>query len=78
MEDDLMNRLILRLFLILLIGLFIVSCSEKPMEPITDGDNILSANFMLASGATQVHLAFYYAPNKKLSHKGQFELLIVL
>ncbi len=47
-----MNKLVLGLLSILLVGLLIVGCSEKPVDPVSNNDLIKLANFMLPPGAT--------------------------
>ncbi len=54
-----MNKLMLGLFSILLVGLLIVGCSEKPVDPVSNVDLVKIANFMLPPGATLESANFY-------------------
>jgi len=58
-----MNKLSLGLLSILLIGLFIVGCSEKPTDSISNADIIKLANFALPPGATLDSATFYINVN---------------
>ncbi len=58
-----MNKLSLGLLSILLIGLFIVGCSEKPTDSISNAEPFQLANFMLPPGATLDSATFYMNVN---------------
>ena len=54
-----MNKLILGLFSILLVGLLVVGCGEKTADPMSNGNLVELANFMLPPGATLESATFY-------------------
>jgi len=54
-----MSKFCLGLFSILLIGLLVVGCSEKPADPVSSADFSQLANFILPPGATLESAIFY-------------------